>query len=373
MKLIPLTGKYGLDKFAMVDDEDYERVMQHKWHLSTHGYAVSSIVIGYYDFHGQMRNVYKLTFLHHFVLNILPNAVIKIDHEDRNKLNCQKYNLRPATHRQNGVNVGKNTNIITSSKYKGVGYKTTRSHTETPYKATIQVNNKKIHLGFWESEERAAYVYDIYCIKFNGEFGWTNFPRKNYEGLDIDEEIRKIELTKIEQLLKTKIKNRTSRYWNVYHMKRGKNSKKVWFAFLFFGMRTNRFASCETEYEAALKADKKAFEMYGKNYHHFNFLKENFTIEMIENEISKIEATQKPKRNTVGISWIEKRQKWLVRLKVNNKRATFGTYRELEEAMKIHDLYAIKFFNKPTHTNFPLENYKGLNIDKEIEKIIHQG
>ena len=40
MKKIPLTGKHGEGKFALVDDNDYERTKKERWHV-VQGYATS--------------------------------------------------------------------------------------------------------------------------------------------------------------------------------------------------------------------------------------------------------------------------------------------------------------------------------------------
>ena len=39
MKEIELHGKYGEGKVAYVDDEDYEKVSLHRWHVDNCGYA----------------------------------------------------------------------------------------------------------------------------------------------------------------------------------------------------------------------------------------------------------------------------------------------------------------------------------------------
>jgi hypothetical protein len=62
----------------LVDDEDYERLMQYKWHLDKDGYAIS--------FEGSHRFL-----MHREVLK--PAHGFIIHHLDGNKLNNQKLNL----------------------------------------------------------------------------------------------------------------------------------------------------------------------------------------------------------------------------------------------------------------------------------------
>jgi len=46
-KLIPLRGKYGVDKFAIVDDDMFDEISQYKWHCIRAGYAFRSVYVGY--------------------------------------------------------------------------------------------------------------------------------------------------------------------------------------------------------------------------------------------------------------------------------------------------------------------------------------
>lgn len=40
---VPLSGGLATDRFALVDAEDAERVLGHRWHVSRQGYAVTSL------------------------------------------------------------------------------------------------------------------------------------------------------------------------------------------------------------------------------------------------------------------------------------------------------------------------------------------
>lgn len=96
MREIPLSK--GMS--ALVDDEDYERVSQHKWYASnesrgTKWYAIRRITI-----EGKRLKIR----LHHFVLGIKSSDLAPgevVDHLDHNGLNCQKGNLERITQREN--------------------------------------------------------------------------------------------------------------------------------------------------------------------------------------------------------------------------------------------------------------------------------
>jgi len=102
---------------AMVDDEFYPLLSQHIWYMG------SEVTRGGYPccfIYGQ-KNTRKQIFMHQL---IVPSAVF-VDHIDRNPLNNQKANLRPATWQENGWNKGPNKTRCgkpCSSRYKGVRY-----------------------------------------------------------------------------------------------------------------------------------------------------------------------------------------------------------------------------------------------------------
>ena len=161
MKEIKLTQGY----VALVDDEDYERVMQYRWHVQARKrtkYAWRSVC--------KPDGRWTSLMLHRFILNLPSGMVPQVDHKDRNGLNCQKENLRIATGSENNANQRKRPNL--SSRYKGVAwYKQTNK-----WMAHFTVNRKKHHLGYYFLEEEAARAYDAAMIKTFGEFALTNFP-----------------------------------------------------------------------------------------------------------------------------------------------------------------------------------------------------
>lgn len=154
MKQVPLTNRL---LFALIDDEDYDRVTKYKWYLNNK-YARGFV------------NGAKI-YLHRFVLNLAKEDKTMVDHINDNKLDCQKHNLRKCTNKQNTSNQKKRTKLATS-KYKGVCW----SESHKKWRATINNNRKHKHIGRFENEEVAARAYDYYANKYFGEFARYNFP-----------------------------------------------------------------------------------------------------------------------------------------------------------------------------------------------------
>lgn len=158
MKEIPLTRGY----VALVDDEDFERASQYKWHAQAGRnttYASRDVTIN-----GAKKSVY----LHRFVLSV--PAGVAVDHIDRNGLNCQKYNLRSCSNSQNSYNQGvspKNT-----SGYRGVSWNKRLGK----WHAYVSAKGKRRHVGFYDTPEDAAGMRDVYAGALHGKFAYLNFP-----------------------------------------------------------------------------------------------------------------------------------------------------------------------------------------------------
>ena len=160
MKQIPLTQ----DKYALVDDEDFEYLNQWKWFAHKDKNT-------WYAQRNQTIDINKRIVIHmHRV--ILQEE--KIDHKDGNGLNNQRYNLRKASDLQNSRNKGIYKNNI--SGYKGVSFR--KQSTKNPYQARIRVNKQEINLGSFSTAIEAALVYDQAAKQYFGEFARLNFSEE---------------------------------------------------------------------------------------------------------------------------------------------------------------------------------------------------
>jgi hypothetical protein len=149
MKEIPLTQ----GKVALVDDEDYEWLNQWKW------CAYKNKNTFYAARHTKTENG-KQTMIRMHIEVIGKREGLITDHINGNGLENRRENLRHVTRRQNG----QNRHDERSSKHPGVSwYKRDKN-----WQATIQVNGKRKHLGYFSNE---ADAFRAYCsaVKSLGE------------------------------------------------------------------------------------------------------------------------------------------------------------------------------------------------------------
>jgi hypothetical protein len=94
-----------------------------------------------------------------------------LDHEDRNKLNYLRENLRPATHQQNVWNQKHHT------KSQFIGVKPVSNFKKCPrYQAFISFNNKRISVGTFKTEKEAAHARDRAAVCYHHRYAVLNFP-----------------------------------------------------------------------------------------------------------------------------------------------------------------------------------------------------
>ena len=158
MKQIALTQ----NKFAIVDDKDFEELNQFKWYAQKGNstfYAVRSV----YNNGGQ-----TLIKMHRQILG-LTDIKIHCDHKDHNGLDNQKSNLRECSNIENQRN--RKSQIGSSSKFKGIYF----NKLTGKWLGQIMVGKERIYLGLFTDEFEAAEAYDNAAKEHFGEFANLNF------------------------------------------------------------------------------------------------------------------------------------------------------------------------------------------------------
>ena len=158
MKTIPLTR----GQVALVDDEDFARFGNLKWHAlrdsrSGNFYAAHS---GSKDENGKQHPVR----LAREILGITDPRV-KVDHKNHHTLDCQRHNLRACTNAQNMAN--RMMDVRNTSGFRGVSW----NSRDQRWQANISFNGKAIHIGNFIDKKEAAAAYADANKKYFGEFG----------------------------------------------------------------------------------------------------------------------------------------------------------------------------------------------------------
>jgi len=162
MKEIKLSKGY----FALVDDDDYDRLIKFSWHIRASKISNKNNIYAVTDLNRLDKSKRRMIFMHRVIMNIDdPNIII--DHKDMNGLNNQKLNLRTANKSQNGAN----RTSMGSSEYLGVSW---CKHGKK-WLASISFEKKCYKLGRFHSEIDAAKAYDTAAKDFHKEFANVNF------------------------------------------------------------------------------------------------------------------------------------------------------------------------------------------------------
>ncbi|KPK77617.1 MAG: hypothetical protein AMJ79_02700 [Phycisphaerae bacterium SM23_30] len=162
MAFLPLTQGH----VAIVDDQDLQYLKQWKWCANRQQnslYAVRSMYLR----PGKKVN----RRLHHEVLRLpwpLPANHV-VDHKNHNTLDCRKQNLRLCSRRQNSYNRRPFRRYM-SSRYKGISWYKMQKR----WRAQIQFNGRRRHLGFFKFEFEAVLTYNIAALILHDRFAFLN-------------------------------------------------------------------------------------------------------------------------------------------------------------------------------------------------------
>lgn len=148
MKEIPLTQ----GKVALVDDSDYERLIQWKWCVvkaDRNFYAAHSIRIS--------RKKTQMLFMHRVILNAKRGDVT--DHRDGNGLNNTRENIRLGTQLANMRSFRRKA-AGKSSRFRGVHWSNTRNVWIASVVFTVKGKPIQKYRRQFHSEEEAARAFN---------------------------------------------------------------------------------------------------------------------------------------------------------------------------------------------------------------------
>lgn len=155
MKEIPLTK----GKVAIVDDDDFDRLNNYSWYYNNSGYVARKL---------RTKGVQTTILMHREIMN--PPKGMVIDHINHNPLDNRKENLRITTQSFNirHSKLRKNN----TSGFIGI----TKVKRKKEWMAQLTLNRKCINLGYYETPEEAAKVYQDYVRKLWEEAGHEYIP-----------------------------------------------------------------------------------------------------------------------------------------------------------------------------------------------------
>ena len=143
----------NVNQYIKVDDEDYHRINQFKWHINTN--YISTRALAYV-------NGKKIT-LPYFITGV-ENSYQKVKNLDftRNNIGIDENKYRYRKPQRNS-----------SSQYKGVRLMKSKSG-KYLWISTISVDNERVHLGSYQTEKEAAKAYNEAVFEYWGGNGYIN-------------------------------------------------------------------------------------------------------------------------------------------------------------------------------------------------------
>ena len=156
VSFLPITQ--GL--IALVDTPDMPLTQGHSWYALRQDRGNKQSYVATW-IHGKNVRLSRL-------LLGAPDDMV-VDHINHNPLDNRRCNIRICTLSENAMGQSKRKDV-TASRYKGVTFKKETGR----WDAQIRVEGKKLHLGYFATEEAAARAYDEAAKKYFGEYALLN-------------------------------------------------------------------------------------------------------------------------------------------------------------------------------------------------------
>ncbi|WP_424950588.1 HNH endonuclease [Deinococcus sp.] len=160
VRLLPLAGCTGRNRFALVDEDVYVWATDFNWFVNDRGYIHRNRL-------QDELHLGKTVRLHNLILPPAEGQVI--DHINRDPLDNRRSNLRLVTPAQNAMNRGVREG---RSRFRGV------SGTEGHWQCKLRIANQELRLGRYSDERDAARVYDLMAALLLGDAAQLNYPRQ---------------------------------------------------------------------------------------------------------------------------------------------------------------------------------------------------
>jgi hypothetical protein len=152
MKIVDVDG-YSVK----IDDEDEYLIKKYSWRARVDGKFPNKRV---YFSYITPRPEHKIMYLHREIMHCTPD--MQVDHVAYDYMDLQKSSMRICSNAENGRNRRINKDSV--SGYRGV----TWSKRLEKWKATVVLDGKQIHLGYYNT---ASEAHAVYCAKAKKLFG----------------------------------------------------------------------------------------------------------------------------------------------------------------------------------------------------------
>lgn len=144
-----------------VDDDMFEELSRVSWCAGTGSNGGPYAMRGKW-IPGERR--YQMIRMHRHIVGAKSGQ--HVDHIDGNPLNNRRSNLRICSNAENIRNQGTHKGMST----KGVHFTKARAHMQTPWRAYITHERKRIHIGYFQTESLAQSAYNEAAMRFHGDF-----------------------------------------------------------------------------------------------------------------------------------------------------------------------------------------------------------